>query len=62
MLFEETKNSYVYTDEGVVALIGLDDVIVVRDGNATLVCRRDQAEHVKKIVDQLNKDQKSQYL
>jgi mannose-1-phosphate guanylyltransferase len=58
----DSGNSYVYTDEGVVAVIGLDDVIVVRDGNAVLVCRRDKAEDVKKVVDRLKADQKGQFL
>jgi mannose-1-phosphate guanylyltransferase len=49
----DTKNSYISTDNGVVALIGVDDLIVVRNGNATLVCRRDKAESIKLIVDQL---------
>jgi len=58
----DTKNSYVYSDEGLIAVVGLEDVIVVRDGNTTLVCRRDKAEDVKKIVEQLKKDNKNKYL
>ncbi|MEZ5105219.1 MAG: mannose-1-phosphate guanylyltransferase [Draconibacterium sp.] len=58
----DSKNSYVYTDKGMIALIGLDDVIVVQDGNTTLVCKRGQAEDVKKIVEQLKAGGKDQYL
>jgi mannose-1-phosphate guanylyltransferase len=36
-----------------VALIGLDDVIVVDAGDAVLVCRRDRAQDVRKAVDEL---------
>ncbi len=61
-IFLDSKNSYVYTDKGIVALIGLDDVIVVKDGNTTLVCKREKAEDVKKIVEQLKADNKNQYL
>lgn len=57
-----TANSYIHTDNGLVAVIGLDDVIVVQDGNTTLVCKRDRAEDVKKIVDQLKSENKNQYL
>jgi len=32
-----------------VATIGLEDVVVVRAGNATLVCRKDRVEDVKKV-------------
>jgi len=58
----DSKNSYVYTDKGMIALVGLDDVIVVQDGNTTLVCKRSQAEDVKKIVEQLKVGKKDQYL
>jgi mannose-1-phosphate guanylyltransferase len=61
-VFHNSKNSYVFGDDGLVALIGLGDVIVVRDGNAMLVCRRDKAEDVKKIVKQLKAEKKDQFL
>ena len=49
-IFLDSKNSYIHSDNEIVALVGLDDVIVVRDGNTTLVCKRDKAEDIKKIV------------
>ena len=58
----DSKNSYVYSDKGMIALIGLDEVIVVQDGNTTLVCKRGNAEDVKKIVEQLKADKKDKYL
>jgi mannose-1-phosphate guanylyltransferase len=61
-LLLDTKNSFVYSDDGLVALIGLDDVVVVKEGNATLVCKRDKAEDVKKIVDQLKAANDQRYL
>lgn len=57
-----TNNSYVYGREGLVAVVGLDDVIVVREGNATLVCKRENAEDVKLIVEQLRNSNKNQFL
>ncbi|RIJ47191.1 mannose-1-phosphate guanylyltransferase [Maribellus luteus] len=61
-LLLDTKNSYVYSDEGLIAVVGLEDVIVVKDGNTTLVCRRDKAEDVKKIVEQLKATGKDEFL
>jgi len=58
----DSTNSYIMSNEGLVALIGLDNVIVVQEGNTTLVCRRENAEDVKKIVNQLKKENKKQYL
>lgn len=61
-LLIDTNNSYVHSDEGMVALIGLEDVIVVRDGNAVLVCKREKAEEVKKVVEFLKQQNKQHYL
>lgn len=61
-LLLDTNNSYVHADDSLVAVVGLEDVIVVQDGNTVLVCKRDRAEDVKKIVDQLKAAQKDKYL
>ena len=61
-IFIDSKNSYIHSENGLVALVGLDDVIVVQDGNTTLVCKREKAEDVKKIVDQLKAENKNHYL
>lgn len=61
-IFIDSHNSYVYTDDGLVTLIGLDDVMVVRDGNAVLVCKREKAEDVKKAVEQLKEKKRNQFL
>ncbi len=61
-IFLDSKNSYIYSESGLIALVGLDDVIVVQDGNTTLVCKRENAENVKKIVERLKDDNKTQYL
>ncbi|GAO04346.1 mannose-1-phosphate guanylyltransferase [Anaeromyxobacter sp. PSR-1] len=38
-----------------IAVIGLDDVIVVDSGDALLVCRRDRAQDVRKAVEELGR-------
>jgi mannose-1-phosphate guanylyltransferase len=58
----DSKNSYIYSETGLIALVGLDDVIVVQDGNTTLVCKREKAEDIKKVVDRLKAENKNQYL
>jgi mannose-1-phosphate guanylyltransferase len=58
-VFINARNSFVHTDEGLVALIGLDDIIVVRDKNAVLVCRRNQSQDVKKVVEWLKVNNKN---
>ena len=61
-IFLDAKNSYVYAENELVALVGLNDVVVVRTGNATLVCKRDKVQDVKKIVEQLKSENKNQFL
>ena len=36
-----------------VALVGLEDVVVVDTDDALLVCRRDRSQDVRKVVDAL---------
>lgn len=59
----DTNNSYVHADkDGLIAVVGLDDVVVVKEGDAILVCKRDQAEKVKKVVERLKTKKLNQYL
>jgi len=61
-LLIDTKNSFVHSDNGLVAVLGMEDVVVVQDGNTTLVCKRENAEDIKKIVEKLKLENKTQYL
>jgi mannose-1-phosphate guanylyltransferase len=58
----DTKNSYVYSDDGVVAVLGLENVVVVQEGGVTLVCRMDKTEDVKRLVDRLKRKKLSQFV
>jgi mannose-1-phosphate guanylyltransferase/mannose-6-phosphate isomerase len=55
----DTHNSYVYA-ESLVAVVGLDDVVVVETDDSILVARKDRVQEVKKVVAQLKHDQRSQ--
>ena len=41
--------------EHLVALVGLDDVVVIQTADATLIARKDQEESVRRIADELKK-------
>jgi mannose-1-phosphate guanylyltransferase len=58
----DTKNSYVNISKGVFAVIGLEDVVVVQNGGATLVCKRDMVEEVKEVVDRLKRKKLHKYV
>lgn len=49
----KAKGSYVYAPEKVVALVGVEDLIVVDTGDALLVCHKSHAQDVKTVVDTL---------
>jgi len=53
---EATKNSLLFADSGVLAISGLDNIIVVQTEDATLVCDRDKAEDIKFLVTSIKKN------
>ncbi len=57
------RNNLVLTDDDtVVAVVGLDDLVVVKSGNAVLVIRKDQAQDVRKVVEGLSSQKLTRYL
>jgi mannose-1-phosphate guanylyltransferase len=58
----DTKSSYVYSPEKVVATIGVEDLIVVNTPDALLICKRGRSQDVKEIADYLKRKQMNEYL
>ncbi len=60
----DTKDSIIYAsdDDEVIVTIGLEDVVVVRDGKATLVVHKSRTQDIKKAVKALGADPKFQHL
>ena len=56
-----TTNSFVRSDDKLVALIGIDDVVVVSTKDATLVAHKDSAQDAKLIAADLKKDGRSEW-
>ncbi|KFZ36859.1 mannose-1-phosphate guanyltransferase [Shewanella mangrovi] len=54
-------NSYFHSQEKLIAAIGLDDVVVVDTKDATLVAKKTDVQLVKKIVEQLKSEGRSQW-
>jgi len=52
----DVHRSYVRADGRFVAVVGLDDVVVVDTGDAVLVAARDRVDEVKAIVEELHAD------
>jgi mannose-1-phosphate guanylyltransferase/mannose-6-phosphate isomerase len=55
----DSRNSYVHARR-LVALVGVDDLVVVDTDDAVLVARKDRVQQVKEVVASLKQDQRSQ--
>jgi len=58
----DTRRTLVYSPQRLVATVGLEEMIVVDSGDALLVCPKNRAQDVKKIVDALKAQGQDIYL
>jgi mannose-1-phosphate guanylyltransferase len=60
----DTHNALVYSmnDQRLIVTIGLDDVVVVDAGDVLLVCKTDQSQKVKNVVEYLKKHNQEKFL
>jgi mannose-1-phosphate guanylyltransferase len=56
VLTADSHNNLVYADGRAVALVGVEDMVVVETADAIFVCPRARAQDVKQIVQQLQKE------
>jgi mannose-1-phosphate guanylyltransferase / mannose-6-phosphate isomerase len=49
----DTQNSYVYSEDKLVTVIGLENLVVVETKDAVMIAAKDRVQEVKAIVDQL---------
>jgi mannose-1-phosphate guanylyltransferase len=47
---KDSRDNIIYSDEGLVGLIGVEDMIVLRRGDVVLVCPKERAREVKDLV------------
>jgi mannose-1-phosphate guanylyltransferase len=53
LIEKHSRRNIVYTDEGLVGLVGVEDLVVIRRGDVVLVCPVDRAAEVKDLVSAL---------
>lgn len=58
-VFIDAANNTVVSADRMVGLLGVDDIVVVDGGDTLLVCKRDRAQEVKKIVKTLRDRKRS---
>ncbi|MBC8313131.1 MAG: mannose-1-phosphate guanylyltransferase [Candidatus Cloacimonetes bacterium] len=56
-----SKNNYLFSenDKKIIALTGIENLVVVDTKNALLICKKENSQNVKKIVEILNKGKKN---
>ena len=52
-LLEDARNSYVWSDERLVAAVGVSDLVIVDTADALLVAEKKASQDVKKVVERL---------
>ena len=63
-LLLDTHNTLVYgnSNERLIVTIGLDDVVVVDSGDVLMICKTDQSQRVRDVVEHLKKHNQEKYL
>jgi mannose-1-phosphate guanylyltransferase/mannose-6-phosphate isomerase len=57
-----SRDSIIYAEKRLVATIGLKDAVVVDTPDATLVCSKERAQDVKKVVDEIKRRKSGEHL
>jgi len=59
----DTKNCIIESNDGkLIATLGIEDLIVVDTEDVTLICTKDKAQEVKKLLKELRTQKREQYL
>ncbi len=61
---QDTKDAIIYTSDNqeLIVTIGLEDIVVVRDGNVTLIVNKHRTQEIKQVVKSLEKNPQFDHL
>ena len=62
LVLDSSNCTVIGNQDHLIATVGVDNLIIVHTPDATLVCKKDQAQDVKKIVDMLKERGMTQFL
>jgi mannose-1-phosphate guanylyltransferase len=62
ILLRATNNILISEDDHLVAAFGVDDLVIVHSADATLVCRRHDAERLKDLVAAIREQHGERYV
>ena len=60
VMLMDTENSYVYADHGLVTTVGIKGLVVVSTPDAVLVASRDRVQDVRKLVQRLSDEERTE--
>ncbi len=60
VIAEDARNCYLRSEHGLIAALGIEDLVVVTTGDATLVARRDRTADLKLLIARLERDGRSE--
>jgi mannose-1-phosphate guanylyltransferase len=61
VIAQNTSNSYIRADDKLVAVLGVDDLIVVSTKDAVMVANKNSVQNIKTITQQLKRDSRSEW-
>jgi len=61
VMLEDVNNSYINAEQRMVAVVGLDDVIVVETKDAVMVAHKNASQSVKNVVNQLKAEKRPEF-
>lgn len=61
VISECTTNTYINSNSRLVATLGVEDLVIIETKDAVLVAHRDRVQEVKKIVERLKSDARSEH-
>jgi len=62
VISRNARNNYVDAGSRIVAVVGVEDLIIISTEDAVLICRKGQSQDVKEIVDYIRRKQLNEYL
>ncbi len=60
VIAQQTTNSYLHSQNKLIATVGVDNLVVIETPDAVLVANKDKVQAVKNIVEQLKADKRSE--
>ena len=62
VIVKDSKNNYIFSSKKLVALVNVENLVVVETEDALLICNKDNSQRVKEVVDSLQRKELAKYI